>query len=69
MEVMERIGEERALVNAHRKKRKRKWVGHTLKGDSLLRMVNERKWRNGQEEDETDDAVMNADRYIWKASR
>ena len=35
MEVMERIGEERALINAHSKKRK--WTGHALEGDSLLR--------------------------------
>jgi len=45
MEMMERIGEERALINALDKKRKRKWIGRTLEGDSLLRMAIERKWR------------------------
>ena len=37
----------------HTTKTKTKWIGHTLEGDSLLRMVIERKWRvSGQEEDE-----------------
>ena len=40
-EVMEGNGEERAL--AHNKTRKRKWIGHTLEGDPLLRIVIERK--------------------------
>jgi len=54
MEMMERIGEEIALINAHSKKRKRKWIGHTLKGDSLLRMAIERKWRESrQDQDES----------------
>ena len=36
-----------------RKKGKPKWIGHTMEGDSLLRMVIERKWRGSrQEEDE-----------------
>jgi len=46
-----------------------KWIGHTLEGNSLLRMVIE---RNGGEADikkkaKTDDAVLGADRCIWKA--
>ena len=53
MEMMERIGEERALIKAHSKKRKRKWIGRTLEGDSLLRMAIVRKWKGGgQEQDE-----------------
>jgi len=51
MEMMERIGEERALINA--RKEKRKWIGRTLEGDSLLRMAIVRKWKGGgQEQDE-----------------
>ena len=57
MEMMERIGEERALINAHSKKRKRKWIERTLEGDSLgplLRLAIERIWRgSGQEQDES----------------
>src|SRR6218665_2742475 len=45
MERMKRIGEERALINAQSKKRKRTWVWRTLEGDSLLKMASERKWR------------------------
>ena len=41
-EVMGRIGEERTLIHTIRK-RQRKWIGHTLRGDSLLRMVIEGK--------------------------
>ena len=49
--MMEKIGEEGALINALDKKRK--WIGRTLEGDSLLRMAIERKWmESGQEQDE-----------------
>jgi len=40
---MERIGEERALICAHNKKEKKKWIGHILEGDSQIRIVVERK--------------------------
>jgi len=40
---MERILEERALIRAHNKEGKRKWIGHTLEGDSRLRIIIERK--------------------------
>jgi len=40
---MESIGEERALIRAHNKKEKKKWIGHTLEGDSQLRILMERK--------------------------
>jgi len=53
MEMIERIGEERTLINALDKQRKRKWIGRTPEGDSLLRMAIERKWmESGQEQDE-----------------
>src|ERR1043165_6296145 len=39
-EVMGRIEEERTLGLIHTiRKRQRKWIGHTLSGDSLLRML------------------------------
>jgi len=52
-EMTERILEERALIHAHNKK-KNEMNWHSLQeGDSLLRMVIERKWRgSGKEEDE-----------------
>ena len=41
-EVLEKIGEERTLIRTIRV-RQRKWIGHTLRGDSLLRTVIEGK--------------------------
>ena len=32
----------------------RKWIGHTLRGDSLLRTVIEEKWRGGGQEEDRD---------------
>ena len=64
MEMMERIGEER-IINALDKKRKRKWIGRTMEGDSLLTKENERK--TDKSKTKTDDAVLDADGCIWKA--
>jgi len=52
---VERIGGERALIRAHNKKRK--WIEHTLEGDSLLRIVIEKE----------NDDVLDAGICIWKA--
>src|SRR6218665_531321 len=66
---MERIREERALINAPGKKRKN-GLGAPWKETHY--------YRNGSKENEgkadksktkTDDAVLDADRCIWKASR
>src|SRR6218665_1329100 len=43
-EVMAMFGEERTLRNTIRK-RQRKWIGHILRGDSLLRTVMEGKMK------------------------
>jgi len=41
-EVLAGIGEERAIIHTIGK-RQRKWIGYTLRGDSLLRTVIEMK--------------------------
>src|ERR1700733_13483073 len=41
-EVLDMIGEVRKLMKTIRE-RQRKWIGHILRGESLLRMVIERK--------------------------
>ena len=41
-EVLGIIGEERVLIRTIRE-RQRKWIGHTLRGDSLLRTIIEGK--------------------------
>lgn len=70
-EVMGTIGEE-ALICTIREKQ-RKWIGHTLRGDSLLRTISNEKWREGkQEEDQeskTDDAGLDDGRWIRKDQR
>ena len=42
-EVLETIGEERYLVIRTTKTRQKKWIGHTLKGESLLKTKIEEK--------------------------
>ena len=41
-EILETIGEERSLIRTI-KTRQKKWIGHTLRGESLLKTVIERK--------------------------
>ena len=39
-EVLEAIGEERSLIHVRTKKsRQKKWIGHTARGESLLKTV------------------------------
>src|SRR6218665_1629007 len=63
MEIMERIGEERALINALSKKRERKWIGRTLQGRRLTTKIGYRKNMEGKRTraDEKYDAVLDAD--------
>ena len=69
-EVMGIIGEERVLIRTIRE-RQRKWIGHTLRGDSLLRTVIEGK--NGGEKDKrktkTDDAGLDDDKRLLEVER
>ena len=41
-EVLRRVGEKRALIRTIRE-RQRRWIGHTLRGDSILRTILEGK--------------------------
>ena len=41
-EVLKRVGEKRALIRTIRE-RQRRWIGHTLRGDSILRTMMEGK--------------------------
>ena len=41
-EILETIGEERSLIRTI-KTRQKKWIGHTLRGESLLKTVIEGK--------------------------
>src|SRR3984885_14147392 len=41
-EVLRRVGEKRALIRTIRE-RQRRWIGHTLRGDSILRTILEEK--------------------------
>ena len=43
-EVLEKVGEERDFIHTIRQ-RQRKWIGHTLRGESLLRTVIEGKMK------------------------
>ena len=70
MEMMERIGEERALINALDKKRKGNGLGVPWKETHYKEWQSK---KNGGKVDKsktkTDDVVLDADRCIWKASR
>ena len=41
-EVLRRVGEKRAMIHTIRE-RQRRWIGHTLRGDSMLRTIIEGK--------------------------
>jgi len=51
--VLAMIEEEGALIRTIRK-RQRKWIGHILRGDSLLRTVIKGKWRGRKQEGDLD---------------
>ena len=49
-EVLGKVGEERDFINTIRQ-RQRKWIGHTLRGESLLRRKNEREKNHEEGQD------------------
>ena len=52
-EVLDRIGEERTMLKTIRERQK-KWIGHTLRGDNLLKTVIEGKMEAKKREEDRD---------------
>src|SRR3984885_9830703 len=52
-EVLRRVGENRSLIRTIRE-RQRRWIGHTLRGDSMLRTILEGKMEGNRKEEDQD---------------
>ena len=50
-EVLNSVGEERSFVGIVLK-RKKNWIGHTVQGDGLLKLMLEREWKEGDQKED-----------------
>lgn len=51
-EVLRRVGEKRSMIYTIIRERQRRWMGHTLRGGSILRTAMEGNWRGKEREED-----------------